>query len=221
MAARTEPAEGREGVGSIDAGASEIKPLTNESRGDESEGSFERDGYAVARGVFDRFSLDIYATYALNLRANDRLRPREDKRGFHDRYADALTESILLHLKPSMERFTGLSLLPTYSYLRLYETGAVLVRHRDRHACEISASLTIGYDAAEPWPLWLESRGRQRWVALGPGDMLVYRGRDVPHWRERFGGGYWIQAFFHYVDADGPLASYKFDGRRAVGAPRE
>jgi hypothetical protein len=220
MAARTEPAAGREGVGSIHAGASQIKLTSNESSGDESEGSFERDGYAVARGVFDRLSSDIYTTYALNLRANECFRPREDKRGFHDRYADALTESILLHLKPALEQFTGLSLFPTYSYLRLYETGAVLDRHTDRHACEVSASLTIGYDAKEPWPLWLESQGRPRSVALGPGDMLVYRGRDVPHWRERFGGDYWIQAFFHYVDADGPLASYKFDGRRAIGAPR-
>jgi hypothetical protein len=221
MATRTDTAAGREGVDSIHAGASEIEPAPDESSGDEDEGSFESDGYAVARGVFDRHSLDVYATYALMLRANKRYTRREDGRGYLDRYGDTLTESILLHLKPSMERFTGLSLLPTYSYLRLYETGAVLGRHKDRHACEISASLTIGCDATEPWPLWLESKGRQRSVALGPGDMLVYRGRDVPHWRERFGGGYWIQAFFHYVDADGPLASYKFDGRRGVGAPRE
>jgi hypothetical protein len=221
MAARTETTAGREGVDSVHAGTHEITPAPGESRGDESEGSFEADGYAVARGVFDRDSLDVCATYALMLRDNKRFRRREEKRGFLDLYGDTLTESILLHLKPTMERFTGLSLLPTYSYLRIYETGSVLARHKDRHACEISASLTIGYDAQEPWPLWLESRGRRRSVALGPGDMLVYKGREVPHWRERFGGGYWIQAFFHYVDADGPLASYKFDGRRGVGLPRE
>jgi hypothetical protein len=221
MAARTETAAGLEGVDSVHAGTPELKPTANESRGDEDEGSFKRDGYAVARGVFDRQSLDVYATYALMLRANERYRRREEKFGFLDRYGDTLTESILLHLKPAMEQSTGLSLFPTYSYLRIYETGAVLARHKDRHACEISASLTIGCDAHEPWPLCLESQGRQRSITLGPGDMLVYRGREVPHWRERFDGGYWIQAFFHYVDADGPLASYRFDGRRGVGLPRE
>lgn len=221
MAARTEPATGREGGDSIHAGASEIKLTPNESRGVEHDGSFERDGYALARGVFDRLSLEIYATHALTLHANNRFTRREEKFGFHDRYGDSLMESILLHLKPALEQATCLSLLPTYSYLRIYETGAVLDRHIDRHACEISASLTIGYDAQETWPLWLESHGRPRSIALRPGDMLVYRGRELPHWRERFGGIYWIQAFFHYVDADGPLASYKFDGRSGIGVPRE
>jgi hypothetical protein len=130
-------------------------------------------------------------------------------------------ESILLHLQPAMEQITGLSLLPTYSFLRIYETGAVLNRHTDRRACEISASLTIGCDAPEPWALWLESQQQSRSIMLWPGDMLVYQGRELPHWRERFDGTYWAQAFFHYVDANGPLASYKFDGRPGLGLHRE
>jgi len=217
MATRTETAEGCD---SIQDGASEIRLTPNESMTDEQDGSFERDGYAVARGVFDRLSLDVYATYALMLRAGKRFRPG-DESGSLDLYGDTLTESMLLRLKPAIEQTTGLKLFPTYSYLRIYETGAALARHTDRHACEISVSLTIWYDAQEPWPLWLESHGRPRSVALRPGDMLVYKGCEVPHWRESFGGGYWIQAFFHYVDADGPLASYKFDGRRAIGLPRD
>ena len=179
---------------------------------------FESDGYMVARKVFDRHSLDIYATYALMLGSHC-FRRQEEKPGFRDCYADTLMESILLHLQPTMEQITGLSLLPTYSFLRIYETGAVLARHTDRRACEISASLTVGYDAPEPWPIWLESHQQPRAITLDRGDMLVYKGRELPHWRERFGGNYWIQAFFHYVDAHGPLASYKFDGRRSIGVP--
>ena len=184
------------------------------------DGSFERDGYLVAREVFDRQHLDIYATYALMLDANS-FRRREEKPGMRDRYADPLMESILLHLKPTMEQVTGLSLFPTYSYLRIYEPGAVLARHKDRHACEISASVTLGYDAPEPWPLWLETHQHSRSITLHRGDMLVYKGRELEHWRERFNGNYWIQAFFHYVDANGPLASYKFDCRRGIGLPPE
>lgn len=220
MATRTETAEGREGRDLIQAGPSEIKLMPGESRAEEDGGSFESDGYAVVRGIFDRLSSDVYATYALMLRAGKRFRQVEESR-FLDLYGDTLTESMLLRLRPAMEQATGLKLLPTYSYLRIYDTGASLARHTDRDACEISASLTVWYDAHEPWPLWLESRGRQRPVTLLSGDMLVYKGREVPHWREPFGGRHWIQAFFHYVDADGPLASYKFDGRRAVGLPRD
>ena len=178
--------------------------------------SFQRDGYVVSRNVFDRRSVDIYATYALTLDDQSFRRP-DQKTGFRDRYADTLMESILLHLQPAMEQASGLRLFPTYSYLRIYETGAVLTRHKDRRACEISASLTLGYDAAETWPLWLETHQQQRSIMLEPGDMLVYKGREVPHWRDRFDGHFWIQAFFHYVDADGPLASYKFDRRSGIG----
>jgi hypothetical protein len=95
----------------------------------------------------------------------------------------------------------------------------VLSKHTDRHSCEISASLTIGYDAPEPWPLWLESNQQPRSITLRAGDMLLYQGRELPHWRERFTGRYWIQAFFHYVNAAGALASYKFDGRTKIGVP--
>ena len=183
------------------------------------QASFERDGYVVARNVFDRESLDIYANYALMLDANS-FRRREGRLA-RDRYGDTLMEYILLHLQPTMEQITGLTLLPTYSYLRIYERGADLASHTDRHACEISASLTLGYEAPEPWPLWLESHQQPRSITLDRGDMLVYKGRELPHWRECFDGNYWIQVFFHYVDANGPLASYKFDGRRGIGLPYE
>lgn len=214
MAAKTEPATGWESSDFINAGPPEIHLDL------QGGGSFERNRYVVARKVFDDHSLDIYATYALMLSAPS-FRRREKNPGFRDRYADTLMESILLHLRPVMEQITGLSLLPTYSFLRIYETGAVLNRHTDRHACEISASLTIGYDAPELWPIWLEAYQQSRSITLHRGDMLVYKGRELPHWRERFSGNYWIQAFFHYVDADGPLASYKFDGRRGLGLPPE
>lgn len=196
-----------------------ISALTHDDlKTDQTGGSFQRDGYVVTRKVFDQRSVDIYATYALTLGAKCFHR-REEKPGFRDRYADALMESTLLHLKPAMEQITGLSLLPTYSFLRIYETGAVLTRHTDRRACEISASVTLGYHAPQPWPLWLEVHQQPRSITLGAGDMLVYKGRELPHWRERFDGNYWIQVFFHYVDANGPLASYKFDGRDDLGLP--
>jgi hypothetical protein len=203
----------------LHAGQPRIVLTLDESQREEPANSFERDGYTVARGVFDQPSLEIYATYALMLQANNFFGTREGRQGFYDRYADSLMESILLHLQPAMEQATGLSLLPTYSYLRIYETGAVLTKHTDRHACEISASLTIGYDAPELWPLWLESNGQPRSIMLQAGDMLLYKGRELPHWREQFTGRHWIQAFFHYVDAAGTLTDYKFDKRTGIGVP--
>jgi len=217
MAMKTELVSGPQGGEPLHSWQPKLKITLDESRKDEYYRSFKRDGYTVVRSAFDPLSLEIYATYALMMRANNRFGPRDDRQGFNDRYGDTLMESILIHLQPAMEQATGLSLLPTYSFLRIYETGAVLTRHTDRHACEISASLTIGSDAPEPWPLCLESNLQPKSITLEPGDMLMYRGREVPHWREPFGGRYWIQAFFHYVDADGPLSAYKFDGRPCIG----
>jgi hypothetical protein len=194
-----------------------INVVLDEPEREEHQGSFRQDGYAVMRSVFDKQSLEIYSTYALMLQANNHFRKLEGRTGFYDLYADPLMESILLHLQPVLERATGISLLPTYSYLRIYETGAALTKHTDRPACEISASLTIGYDAPEIWPLWLESKQHPRSVMLRAGDMLLYQGRELPHWRDQFTGRYWVQAFFHYVDAAGPLASYQFDGRAGIG----
>jgi hypothetical protein len=197
-----------------------IKFVLDEPLREEIHGSFRQDGYTVMRSVFDKQSLEVYSTYALMLQANNHFRKLEGRTGFYDLYADPLMESILLHLQPVLEQATGITLLPTYSYLRIYEAGATLTKHTDRPACEISASLTIGYDAPEIWPLWLESNQQPRSVMLQAGDMLLYQGRELPHWREQFTGRYWIQAFFHYVDAAGSLASYKFDGRARIGVQR-
>jgi hypothetical protein len=57
-------------------------------------------------------------------------------------------------------------------------------------------------------------------VDLLPGDLAIYRGCDVPHWREPFDKGqdaWQVQAFFHYVDEHGPNAEWKWDKRDSLG----
>ena len=50
--------------------------------------------------------------------------------------------------------------------------------------------------------------------------MVAYRGCDLDHWRDVFdySEDVWhVQGFFHYVDANGPYASFKYDKRNIVG----
>jgi hypothetical protein len=135
-------------------------------------------------------------------------------------YGDPAFDGLLEYLRPGIEENSGLRLLPTYSYFRLYKHGDVLCRHRDRRACEISISLNIGQKPADPWPLRLEDESGSYAALLRPGDALLYRGIDKFHWREPYQGKMLVQVFLHYVDRDGPHADQKFDGRPTLMRPK-
>jgi|TARA_R100001129_G_scaffold158111_1_gene121628 hypothetical protein len=155
----------------------------------------------------------------------------------YSHYADVAMETLLQKVKPIMEEKTGLKLVETYSYARLYKKGDVLKRHKDRFSCEISTTMNLGGD---PWPIFIEpdkSKGydvkagenKKRYmpsdskgikVDLNPGDMLVYRGMELEHWREKFEGNDCCQVFLHYNNSENPNAEKnKFDGRKHLGLP--
>jgi hypothetical protein len=130
-------------------------------------------------------------------------------------------ESLLLHLHKSMEKNTGLQLYPTYSFYRVYRNGDKLAPHKDRPSCEISATLCFNYnydDKKYTWPIYIGEAGKA--ADLKPGDMLIYRGCDLPHWRDPFAvdeNTWHVQGFFHYVNASGPYTEYKNDRRSTIG----
>ena len=134
-------------------------------------------------------------------------------------YADGVFETLLMKVLPLMEKETGYKLYPTYTYARLYENGAVLPRHKDRESCEISCTMNLGGDM---WPIFIDGTGESNKkgtkVELKPGDMLVYSGVELEHWREKFEGKECGQVFLHYNRVDGPYDKI-FDGRPMLGVP--
>ena len=128
-------------------------------------------------------------------------------------HGDFHMEDLLESLVPEIEQVTQRPLFPTYSYFRVYKAEDVLNRHVDRPACEFSVSLNLGYRAPAPWLLWVEGPLGARGAAMEPGDAVVYRGLECPHWRESFTGEFVAQLFLHYVDQEGPHAEWKFDKR--------
>jgi hypothetical protein len=139
----------------------------------------------------------------------------------HSSYADPMMEALLVYMHKAMEENTGLTLYPTYSYYRVYRPGAELKIHKDRPSCEISTTMMLGSDYKEQsdsyeWPIFMDGKK----VSMSPGDMVIYRGCDLSHWREVFTapeGSYHSQVFLHYVDANGPYPEYKWDKRLGVG----
>jgi hypothetical protein len=124
-----------------------------------------------------------------------------------------VTETLLDILTPILSRAVNCELYPTYSYLRIYLKGAVLPRHVDRPSCEISATLPISYDSPRIWPICIETGDKVTRIELEPGDALIYKGMEIPHWREAFEGDRQVQVFLHYVKINGDYKEFKFDKR--------
>ena len=157
--------------------------------------------------------------------------------GCYSKYADWVMETLLMYMIPIMKAKTGMELLPTYSYTRLYEKGNILHRHKDRPSCEISTTLHLGGD---PWPIFMDPSGADNIVSgsetttvvkpgapkgirvdLKIGDMLIYSGCELEHWRVPFQGTVCSQVFLHYNHANGPFAKTNLlDGRPLLGVPK-
>jgi hypothetical protein len=175
---------------------------------------FRAKWYFVERAFLDAASLSFLHSNAL-ARANSSTIALGDAQiadapvAYGDPHLDTLLETV----RSRVEHTTGLSLLPTYSYLRVYKRGNVLEAHRDRPSCEISMTVNLGMSANAPWPIWIAGPKGIASVALNPGDGLIYRGCDCYHWREPFDGDHLAQVFLHYVDQNGPNTEWKFDKR--------
>jgi len=151
----------------------------------------------------------------------------------YSQYANMAMETLMLKCQPTMEKATGLKLYPAYTFARIYKKGDELKRHKDRFSCEISTTMNLGGD---DWPIYLEpdsSKGGVKEgvgyvsentkgvrVDLKPGDMLVYSGCELEHWREKFKGKECIQVFLHYNNRKTPGAKENmFDKRPHLGLP--
>ncbi len=152
-------------------------------------------------------------------------------------YGDTFMETLMMKVLPIMQQHTEMNLIPTYSYTRIYKKGDILHRHKDRPSCEISTTLHLG---GNPWPIFLDPTGANSIASgretttvvkpnapkgisidLEPGDMLVYSGCELEHWREPFKGDHCAQVFLHYNNIDGPFGTQnKFDKRPLLGIPK-
>lgn len=183
--------------------------------------NFKKNGYTVVRSVISAELRDFITQYALFDEMQDFSPDGYQVPKAHSKYADPAMESLLLVLQQKMEQCTGLKLSPTYSFYRVYRGGDKLEIHKDRESCEISATLCFNYsyDSSQyQWPIFIGEEPTS--VVLNPGDMLIYRGCDLPHWREKFQvdeNTWHVQGFFHYVDLHGPNADWSYDKRLTIG----
>ena len=129
-----------------------------------------------------------------------------------------------------IENILEIDLLPTYYFDRFYYEGQELSRHTDRPSCEISATVQISTNREDAWPIWFQlPDNTEKSVSMKDGDMVIYKGYDIEHWREplqsKYGrmnkffnklkkkadDTYHHQIFLHYVNAQGPYVHFAYD----------
>ena len=198
---------------------------------------FKDNGYVHLKNVLDEQSCNNLTEYLKDL-ANQQQTINDEQCPLSPAIHGAEQfDKLLEALVPYFEEKSGLKLYPTYSYARLYnQQGEKLENHRDRPACEISATITLGFEG-DVWSIYMADEateqdgilkiGQQKSkdyiknvseIKMSIGDAVLYRGCDKFHFREPYKEGKWqAQVFLHYVDQNGPHAEWKYDKRKSLG----
>ena len=163
--------------------------------------------FKITKEILTGELLDFLGIYAYNKATLPDAIPTKELHGFVDEqvpntpawHDDLAMKNLMCYLTPDMEKHTGESLIPTYSYLRVYKKGDKLKRHIDKNSCQFSVTLTLMREPNDDiWPIYLETNGIYK-VDLEAGDGLIYRGTVSPHWSDKFEGSRLAQVFLHYV----------------------
>ena len=147
---------------------------------------------------------------------------------------------------------TAIGKLQHIFYDRFYNPGQDLTPHCDRPACEISVTLHVSTNIegeGKDWPIWIKTPdvyrdkskteiltpGEDRSVVLQPGDGMIYKGCERPHWREplpiqykknwyrknvEIEGLYYHQIFFHYNVTRWNKITFAFDSYQGQACPK-
>lgn len=184
---------------------------------------FEKNGYIVYRNFlpkdFCNFALHYFKVKQDTLEYT--IDPQCPKsKSF---YADVFTDTILKTSCNKISSIINVDLIPTYSYTRVYAKKENLVKHLDRPECQFSVTLSLGYPEKQGISSIFmsknkDSRGAE--VKLDIGDICIYRGDIIYHWRKPFTQDWYLQAFLHYVDKEGPYKNRLYDGRYSLGVEK-
>lgn len=172
---------------------------------EEARCAISRQGCAIMRRILPAALLKGVQRYYRDMIVNGFL-PLGDKQShryhFHN---EPLACWLHQQISPLIERIIPEPIKPSYAYLGFYLAGAVLEKHTDREQCEYTLSLTIdaapSAAAAHAWPLCADLKdGTTLEALLGTGDGLIFKGRELPHYRHRLSEGrHSSSVFFHYV----------------------
>ena len=207
--------------------------------------TFDKNGYLLIRDIVNPQELvcevpDVKGQLKFygSLDNFDHFEEGDQVNGSVSRYNYPPYKEVYYKIKNRVESIIGEDLYPTYYYDRFYFPGQELTKHTDRDSCEISVSVHIRSNLKDPWSFWIKGcdtynedksevieEGKVVSGDLNPGDGVIYKGCERPHWRETMPGVrrnkirkffgkeelFYHQIFFHYVLANGNRVHYVSD----------
>lgn len=187
--------------------------------------NFKDDGYEVVRNVISQ-DLLCHLKLQFEMMRNIKFFITQEKNKFafgepqspnsFSVYSPQFFESLAIQLNDKISKIVNVNLIPTYTFARIYYNGAILEPHTDRPSCEYSSTLCI--DSTDIWDFYIKDKsGKENALKLNPGDMCIYSGCELEHWRKPYEGQMQMQCFLHYVNSQGPYAEYKYDKRHMMG----
>jgi hypothetical protein len=182
---------------------------------------FERNGYLIVRDLYDISSFieepsEERVTKRYTSPTKFVFEPASQVPGSLSIYNDPRKKYDHSQIRIKLEKILGDELYNTYYYERFYFCEQKLDKHVDRDACEISVSIHVSTNIKTPWSFAIQTPNEEEHsVILNPGDGVIYKGRERPHWRDEIPcenkDQYYHQAFFHYVLANGNFVSSTYD----------
>jgi hypothetical protein len=178
-----------------------------------SKGPFQQRGYVELEQLFHPFHVAALRRYYRDLIAAGTLTLGDSqcaqRYGCHN---EPVARFFHHQLTAAISALAGEPVQPSYLYMACYVNEAELEKHTDREQCEFSLSFCLDVQPepadVSPWPLYLETPEGAVAIRQRIGDGVLYRGRHLPHYRERLPKGCTSTSiFFHFVGRDfaGPL----------------
>jgi len=194
--------------------------------------TFNENGFEIVRNVistqllehlkieFEMIKNIIFYTNDINEEENPYFFTGKHCQNTFSMYSPTCFESLLIQLQDVISKIIKLPLYPSYSYARIYYRDSVLNPHKDRLSCEYSATICI--DTTDIWDFHIiDKKEKENIIKLNPGDMCVYSGSKLNHWRNPYKGEKQMQCFLHYVNSQGSYRDFKYDTRKILGIKNE
>ena len=168
----------------------------------------------VVNNVFNSDLLDLFKKYYQETIQQKVWALGDKQSNRYKAHNEPMSRFLHYECLPLIERITGKSMKPTYTYLSAYVKGADLPPHTDRPDCEYTVSFIVDKPEGSNWNIYVHKpqqavkhKGRYdekppleecEAVDCEAGGLMLFQGTDHIHFREELEENYYNVLLLHY-----------------------